>query len=213
MDVSSNHWVDAVWHTGGAGEGFAVTVGQGGCSSPGTAVVQLEMDRGATPGFGKTLAFNLTGANPGAEALVMLRLVQAASPALVSGYGGPMDALNLPDCTLWSSLLPGDSRTALFSGRGGAGSPNQVLRARASAAGEFRVTAEIPDDSSLQGQQMTVQALVVDGSRLVASNGLVLFMNEASFQDHAAMVFIPNDFEVSIWPAWHGSTPVFQFGY
>lgn len=213
MEVSVDHWIDAVWHAGGTDAGLAVTIGQGGCNTPGSSVIELEMSRGATPGFGQTVSFDLSGAAANAEVLIMLRLVQAESPTLIPGYGGSMAALDLPDCTLWSSILPGDSRTALFSGRGGAGRHNQVILARANALGRLRISADIPDLPELHGQQMTAQALVVDGQSLIASNGLILFLNRTSFQGHAAMIFIPDDFTISIWSPWYGSTPVFDFGY
>jgi len=213
MNVSAEHWIDAAWHPAGIAEGLVVTIGQGGCSAPGSPVVHLEMDRGATPGFGKNLRFELTGAPPNAEVHILLDLVHEASADLIPGFGSAMDALGLPDCTLWTRLPAGSSRAGSFTGRGGGEPPSQIIRGKTNGLGELISSVQMPDFPELYGRQMTAQALVLDGPRLVASNGLVLFMNRAAFRDHAALIFIPDDYVYSIWAPWRGGSPILRFGY
>ncbi len=213
MDVSPEHWVDAAWHMGGVDQGFAVTIGQGGCNSAGGSVVHLEMDRGATPGFGKTLRFKLSGAPANTRVYLLVDLVEEASADLIPGFGGSMAALGLPDCVLWTRLPAGSQRYGFFTARGTGTPPSQVVEGTTDGAGELTRQVEMPDLPELHGRQMTAQALVTEGTRLVASNGLVLFMNQASFKDHAALIFIPEDHVQTIWAPWHGASPIFQFGF
>jgi hypothetical protein len=213
MDVSPEHWVDAAWHTGGIDQGLAVTIGQGGCNSAGGSVVHLEMNRDATPGFGKTLRFKLSGAPPNSQVHLLVDLVDEARADLIPGYGGAMDALGLPDCRLWTRLPAGSVRAGIFTGRGGQNPPSQQLQGVTDGLGELVLKVDMPDTPELHGRQMTAQALVAEGSRLVASNGLVLFMNQAPFKDHAALIFVPDDYVQTIWAPWRGGSPILQFGF
>jgi hypothetical protein len=206
LQISTEHWVDAVWFGGGSDQGLAVAVGDGSCTTrseptelrwtsstaplSGTTA-QLEV-RGAPPTFGTSVGYVLAwvGVDPQTRA--------ASTQSFYLGFGGSFTTVDpgLVGCHQWAPL-----DVAWFG-------PTD-------AQGRFNTTFPVP--TAAVGARLGVQAAWLDPSRPVfpfsLSNGLMLVLNSAGVGNRCNSLYFPAGATASPWQPFVGQMPVLEFDY
>jgi hypothetical protein len=203
--ISTEHWVDGVWLPGGSDSGYAVTVGDGSCTTA-TVPTQLRWTGAAGPTAGVSASMELTGAPPtlGSSTGFVLAWVgldpQTRAPGVGwLGYGASLALLDptLAGCHQWAPF------DASWFGP-------------TSATGTFAATFPIPGSAAL-GTRLAVQAAWLDPARtglpLSFSNGLMLVVGSAGVGNHCGTMFFPAGAPVSPWPLFAGQMPVLRLEY
>jgi hypothetical protein len=205
LQVSADHWVDAVWFAGGADQGLVVAVGDGTCTTR-PEPVQLRWTTAWGPLAGTTGTFEVTGAPPTAGALTGFAMIwvgtdpQTRGPG--AGYLGFGASLGLVDpamaaCHQWAPL-------------------DVVWFGPTNAVGKFTSTLTIPAGTPL-GLRLGVQGAWLDLSRAVLplslSNGLQLVVESAGVENLCNTMYFPAGSQVSPWQPFVGQMPVLRLEY
>ncbi len=201
LAIDPLNFVDAVWMQNGEDKGLAVPVGQHGCGGTGTTPMRLTATGNPHPAFGSSSSFRLEGA----KAQAPVHMVFGFDPldmAVPVPFGTDIAVEPFATgCQLWTPL------DFVID----AGSTGQQ--------GTYNYSFDFPPTNSLQGMQIGVQALVVEAadpvedSQIVASNGVVLWMDSIEVGDKVATQMWLQDDDWSSWSPFSGLTPVIQFGY
>ncbi len=200
LQISSEHWVDAVWQTGGVDQGLVAAVGDGSCTTRSEATrVRWTAATGPLPGT--SAAFELAGGPPGVLACMWAGLdaqVRSPGPGFL-GFGfdlGVVDA-GLAGCRQWAPL-------------------DVVWAGAADGAGRFASTLALPGTAAV-GLRLAVQGGWIDPSRpglpLSLGNGLVLVLGSAGVTNRCSSVYFPSTATTSPWPPFVGQMPVLRLHY
>lgn len=205
LQISTEHWVDGVWFGGGSDTGYAVTVGDGSCTTR-TQPTHLRWTGAQGPLAGTGAAMQVTGAPPTAGSSIGFVLAwlgldpQTRGPgAGYLGFGASLAAIDpgLAGCHQWAPF------DASWSGT-------------TDATGAFAATFAIPGTAAL-GTRLAVQAAWLDPARpglpLSFSNGLMLVVSSAGVGNHCGAVFFPAGVTVSPWAPFLGQMPVLRLAY
>jgi len=201
LAVSAGNWVDAVWFPNGAETGYAVTLGDGSCTTRSTPT-ELRWDDPLGPSVGQTATLLLTGAPPtaaGATGFVATWFGLAPEPraasATYAGFGASLGTIDpgLASCHQWAPI------DANWFGTTDAG-------------GTYRMTFPLAATMATIGMRIGVQAAWIDVSRpglpLSVSNGVMLVCNQIGVADRCASVFFPGTATTSPWHVYLGQMPV-----
>lgn len=205
---TSEHWVDAVWMENGVDVGYAVTVGDGSCTTR-TDALELRWTAGNAPRRGVDALLRLNGApsaapiGPGALALGWVG-VEPQTHALAGdflGYGAALSALDpaLVSCLQWSPL-------------------DLVFFGLTDAAGGFDLRFAIPTGVTTAGMRLGAQAGFLDSSRtgvlpLSVSNGVVVQLDTTGVGAQCGSVFFPYAYPTSPWGVQLGLMPVLALDF
>jgi hypothetical protein len=201
LQVSADHWVDAVWFQGGNDSGYVVPVGDGSCSLQ-TAPLRLRWTGSGGPTAGSTAQFEVTGV-PSSGQFVLAWVgtdpqTRPAGPAYV-GFGTSLGFVDpgMANCMVWVPL------DVSWFGTTGAG-------------GSFTTSLAIPG-AAAQGLRLGVQAAWLDVSRpvlpLSVTNGLMLVVGSAGVGNHCNTIYFPAGTTVSPYPPFVGQMPVLRLDY
>lgn len=201
LQVSADHWVDAVWFDHGTETGYAVTLGDGSCTTR-SMPTELRWDDPLGPRVGQTATLQLTGAPPtgaGATGFVATWFGIAPEPraasATYAGFGASLGTIDpgLASCHQWAPI------DANWFGTTDAG-------------GGYRFTFQLAASLVTIGMRIGVQAAWIDTSRaglpLSVSNGVMLVCNEIGVADRCATAFFPGTATISPWYPYVGQMPV-----
>ena len=195
LQVSTAHWVDAVWFPSGADSGYAVTVGDGSCTTRSEST-QLRLV-GAVPSPGASGTLEVRGAQPSSAAGQGLVVQWAGLNPEASGFGAPLTLLDpaLVGCHLWAPF------DVSWSG------PTDTQ-------GVYSVVLPVPGTAAL-GTRIGVQAAWLDASRpglpFSFSNGLLIQLGSVGVGSQCASLFFPGTATVSPWSTFLGQMPVLVF--
>ena len=204
LQVSADHWVDAIWNQGGVDAGMAVAVGDGSCTTR-PEPTRLRWTASAPPTAGGTATFEVTGPppSPGGSTTVMawvgLDPVARGVGVGYLGFGGALSLLdpNLTGCHQWA---PFDAAWL------GATDPT----------GRFSTSFVVPGAAAL-GTRLGVQAAWLDPARpglpLSFSNGLVLVTGSIDVAYRCNTLLFPGATTVSPWSSFLGMMPVLRLEY
>ncbi len=206
LQVSSDHWVDAVWFEDGAETGYAVTVGSGECTTR-PEPTQLLWEGATGPQAGNTATLRLTGAPPTvpntssvgfAVAWFGLDPQPRAATANFVGYGISLGALDpgLGGCHQWAPI---DASWGGLTDQGG----------------NFAVSFPLTAGVTTAGLRIGVQAAWLDTGRsgplpISVSNGVMLVLNEIAVGNRCSTVFFPGSLTASPWAPNYGMMPVIE---
>ncbi|MCR9244974.1 MAG: hypothetical protein NXI31_08070 [bacterium] len=202
FQIEPEQWVDAVWVDDGVPKGYAVTLGDGSCTTRSVPSELRWTDPSTGPMPGGQAALQATGAAPGAFYLVVFGLepvARAASPTYM-GFGQSLTAFDptLTGCFQWT---PADVTLGGLSDPGGSYSTSFTLLGGASAV----------------GMQIGAQAVWLDTSRQGApvslSNGLMLVLDNVDVRDRCATAYFPSSVNYSPWEPYLGQMPVITIEY
>ncbi|MFO1076885.1 MAG: hypothetical protein U1E73_04065 [Planctomycetota bacterium] len=196
MNVLPDNWVDAVWFDNGVETGYAVTVGDGSCTTR-AVPTRLLWNGSSGPRVGGNLSLSLTGAAPSVFVLAWIGfdpVPRAAGPFYV-GYGASVGALDpaLGSCFQWA--------------------PTDVSwLARAGTYGSYTTQFAMPNGIFAVGSKVGCQAAWLDTSRpglpLSISNGVQLVLDNIGVQARCATAFFPGAAAWSPWAPYIGQMPV-----
>lgn len=205
LQISSEHWADAVWQTGGTDQGYVASVGDGSCTTR-SEPTRLRWTAAGGPAAPSTAAFELTGALPTAGASTGLVLMwagldaQARAPgAGFLGFGADLAVVDpgLAGCRQWAPL------DVTWSGT-------------TDGFGKFASTLPIPGTAAL-GLKLAVQGGWIDPTRpglpLSLANGLVLVVGAAGVGNRCNSIYFPAGATTSPWPPFVGQMPVLRVEY
>ncbi len=204
LQISTGHWVDAVWIKNGLENGYAVTVGNGSCTTR-PEPTELRWNDSVGPQVGSTAKFVVTGAQPapGAPGLVLHWIgvdPQTAPPGPTHfGFGVPMDAIDpgLAGCYWWAPF------TITWFGL-------------TDTSGRIATTLQLATGVT-PGMRLAVQAAWLDESRpglpFSLSNGLLLTVTGVGVGGSCSSVFFPGGATVSPWAPYVGQMPVLGLYY
>lgn len=205
LQVSGEHWADAVWQTGGTDQGYVASVGDGSCTTR-SEPTRLRWTATGGPAAPSTAAFELTGALPTAGANTGLVLMwagldaQARGPgAGFLGFGADLAVVDpgLAGCRQWAPL------DVTWSGT-------------TDSFGKFASTLPIPGTAAL-GLKLAVQGGWIDPTRpglpLSLANGLVLVVGAAGVGNRCNSIYFPAGATTSPWPPFVGQMPVLRLEY
>lgn len=204
LQISPAHWVDAVWIDDGIETGYAVTVGDGGCTTR-PEPTELRWNDTLGPQVGGTAKFVVTGAHPaaGASGLVVHWIgvdPQTAPPGPTHfGFGAPMAPIDpgLAGCYWWAPF------TITWFGV-------------TDANGRLETTLPLAAGVT-PGMRLAVQAAWIDESRpglpFSLSNGLLLAMNGIGVGGWCSSVFFPAGVTTALWAPFVGQMPVLRLEY
>ena len=196
--VAATNWVDAVWFSGGIETGYAVTVGDGSCTTSPTPT-ELEWNDTVGPQAGALAKFRIEGVPPTngtTTGLVMAWMgidPQRAPDAAHLGFGASLAILDpgLAACHQWAPL-------------------DVIWVGTTDAAGNYAPTfllGNVPP-----GIRIGVQAAWLDPARtgfpLSFSNGLLMVLNSVGVGAGCATAFFPAVTTTSPWPPFLGQMPV-----
>jgi hypothetical protein len=205
LQISTEHWVDAVWFAGGADHGLVVAVGDGTCTTR-PDPVQLRWVPAWGPLAGSTGTFELSGAPPTGGASAGFAMIwvgtdpQTRGPG--AGYLGFGSSLGLVDpamaaCHQWAPL-------------------DVVWFGPTDGLGKFTSTLPIPAGAPI-GLRLGVQGAWLDLSRAVLplslSNGLQVVVESAGVENRCNTIHFPAGSQVSPWPPFIGQMPVLRLEY
>ncbi len=202
LQISTEHWVDAVWFQSGADTGFVAVVGDGSCTTR-PEPVRLRWTGTNGPTAGTTAPFEVTGAPPSAGNYMLAWVgldpeTRPPGPGYL-GYGGSLGIVDpgMAGCHTWAPLDVSWFGTTDANGR-------------------WATSFLLPGSASL-GLRLGVQAAWIDLSRpvlpLSVSNGLVLVVGTAGVSNHCNSIFFPAGSTTSPWPAFVGQMPVLRLEY
>lgn len=205
LQVSADHWVDAVWQAGGTDQGYVASVGDGSCTTR-SEPTRLRWTATGNPAAGSTAAFELTGCLPtagGATGLVLMWAgldAQARGPGPgYLGFGADLALVDpgLAGCRQWAPL------DATWSGT-------------TDSLGKFASTLAIPGTAAL-GLKLAIQGGWVDPARpglpLSLANGLVLVVGSAGVGNRCSSHYFPAGVTTSPWSPFVGQMPVLRLEY
>lgn len=196
LQVSSEHWVDAVWMEGGIDEGYVAFVGDGSCTTQ-TTPTRLAWVGSQGPDVGTTTALQASGIPANGLVLAWVGLDPATRPpgAGYLGFGGDFGLIEpaLAGCHQWAPL------DAAWFGS-------------ADVNGRFAVALAVPSTATL-GTRLGFQVAWLDPARggflpFSFSNGAVLAVGTAAIGTRCATAFFPAGVTTSPWPAFLGQMPV-----
>ncbi|MBL8753398.1 MAG: hypothetical protein JNK15_08870, partial [Planctomycetes bacterium] len=201
LQVSADHWVDAVWFTAGSDSGYVMPVGDGSCTTQSTPL-RLRWTGSGGPVAGTTAQFEVTGV-PGASQFVLTWVgtdpqTRPSGPSYL-GFGASLGIFDpgMANCTVWAPID--------VSWHGTTGT-----------AGTFTTSLAIPGAAAL-GLRLGVQAAWIDFSRpvlpLSLTNGLMLVAGSAGVGDHCNTIYFPAGTTVSPYPPFVGQMPVLRLEY
>jgi hypothetical protein len=205
ITIAPGNWVDAVLYGEGADDGYAVTVGDGSCTTR-SEPNKLRYTSSSGPTAGSTINLEVTGAPPTAGTdfglvVAWVGLNPETRPPGVGylGYGGSFGAADplMADCHLWA--------------------PIDVSWAGATdATGKFATSLEIPGAAAV-GLRLGIQAAWYDPSRPVIplsfTNGVQLVCNSVAVEGRCSSFFFPDDANLSPWGNQVGLMPVILLDY
>lgn len=206
LQISADHWVDAVWVEGGLDAGYAVTVGNGDCTTR-TEPAELRWnDPDTGPMLGGTAKFVVTGALPTTATETGLVLFwigldpQTEPPGPTHlGFGTSLTLIDpaLVGCHWWAPM------TANWFGF---------------ADGNGRIETTFPlAGPGATGLRLGVQAAWLDASRpglpFSLSNGLALSLNSIGVGAQCSTVFFPAGLTTALWAPYVGQMPVLRLDY
>jgi hypothetical protein len=205
LQVLPGHWVDAVWIRSGIENGYAVTVGDGSCTTR-TEPTELRWNDAQGPQVGGTAKFVLTGAPPtdatGAGIVVHWIGVdpQTTPPGPAHlGFGADLGLVDpgLGGCHWWAPFTVTWSGTTDSTGR---------------IATTLPLTGPVTP-----GLRLAVQAAWLDDSRpglpFSLSNGLLLVLTGIGVGGRCSSVFFPAGQTTSPWAPFVGQMPVLRLDY
>ena len=206
LDISTAHWVDAVYSFASNDKGGVFALGNGGCGSSTVVSPPMQLLPGDTflPALGTYSKLLLRGAKPTVD--VWLRFGQEDTdtnlPPIGAGlvFGASMSGVGMPGCWFWSATQA------------------ITLRTTADATGQAEFKLLLPNLPGLRGQRLQAQAYARDSGLnalgLGSSNGIILMPDAIGVGSDCATVFCMGaGCTVSLWPSWVGSAPVLLFGY
>lgn len=205
--VSAEHWIDAVWFENGNDRGYAVPLGDGGCSSRSEPFTLRWTGSAAGPARGGSAQLRVSGAWPagsGGVAFVLPLLGfdpqhRAPGPAFV-GFGASLAGFDpaLAGCHQWTPI------DAQWSGTPDAG-------------GGYTISFALPPNRTTVGQRIGVQCAMVDLGRAGVpasfTNGVLLVLDTAGVGDRCGTVFFPGAATISPWLPSIGLMPVVVLEY
>ena len=192
LQISTAHWVDGVWFQNGADSGYAVTVGNGVCTTRPEPTELRWLGASPAPGISGTL--EVRGAPPTAGSSAGLVLGWAGLDPQAIGYGVSLTLLDptLVGCHQWAPF------EVTWSGTTG-------------ATGVCSTPLPLPSTAAL-GTKLGVQSAWLDLSRtglpLSFSNGLYLQLGAVGVGARCSTMFFPGAATASPWPAFVGQMPV-----
>ncbi len=205
LQISTEHWVEGVWFGGGNDTGYAVTVGDGSCTTRAEPTL-LQWTGSQGPLAGTAAAMQVTGAPPTAGSSTGFVLAwlgldpQTRGPgAGYLGFGASLTAIDptLTGCHQWAPF------DASWFGA-------------TDAVGTFAATFPIPGTAAV-GTRLAVQAAWLDPARaglpLSFSNGLMLVVSSAGIGNHCGTMFFPAGATVSPWGLFLRQMPVLRLEY
>lgn len=200
LQVLATHWVDAVWIRGGLETGYAVTVGDGSCTTR-SEPTELRWDDTTGPQLGGTAKFVVTGAPPtdaNGTGLVVHWIgidPQTAPPGPTHlGFGASLTLVDptLGGCHWWAPF------TVTWFGA-------------TDATGRIATTFPLTGPGT-PGMRLSVQAAWLDASRpglpFSLSNGLLLVLNSIAVGGNCSSVFFPAGLTTAPWAPFVGQMPV-----
>lgn len=193
LQISAAHWVDAVWFPSGTDTGYAVTVGNGVCTTR-PEPTELRWTGGAAPAPGITGTLEVRGTPPTVGSSVGFVLEWIGFSPRANNFGVSLSLLDpgLVGCHQWAPFEVSWSGTA-------------------NAAGIYATPLPLPSSAAL-GTELGVQAAWLDLSRtglpLSFSNGVVLRLGPSGVGTGCSTMFFPGTATVSPWPAFVGQMPV-----
>ena len=205
MQVSADHWVDAVWFENGTETGYAVTVGNGDCTTR-SARTELKWEGAVGPQVGNSVTLRLTGAPPTVPNTTNVGFAVAwfgidpqprAATGNFVGYGGSLGLLDpgLQGCYQWAPL------DASWGGL-------------TDQAGRYAVTFTLTSSVTTVGMRIGVQAGWLDAGRpglpISVSNGVMLVLNNIAVGNGCSTVFFPGTTTASPWAPSVGMMPVLE---
>lgn len=201
LQVVADHWVDAIWFENSQENGYAVTVGDGSCTTR-AEPTELRWDDPLGPRVGQTAALRLTGAPPTAGGSTGWAVAWfgigpegRAASATFAGFGASLGGIDpgLAACRQWAPIDASQVGTT-------------------DAGGSYRYTFPLAANATTIGMRIGVQAAWLDPSRsglpLSVSNGVMLVLNSVAAGDRCAAVFCPGSATVSPWTVYFGMMPV-----
>lgn len=197
LQISGEHWVDAVWQTDGVDQGLVAGVGDGSCTVR-SAPNRLRWTAATGPLPGTAAACQLVGGVPGGLACMWAGIdAQARSPGPgFLGFGFDLGLVDpgLVGCRQWAPL------DVLWGGA-------------ADGAGTFATALAIPGAAAV-GLRLALQGAWVEPSRpglpLSLASGLVLVVGSAGVTNRCSSVFFPGAATTSPWPSFVGQMPVLR---
>ncbi|MEQ1631530.1 MAG: hypothetical protein ABL997_04095 [Planctomycetota bacterium] len=205
--ATSEQWVDAVWMENGVDAGYAVTVGDGTCTT-GSAPLQLSWTGTNAPSRGGDATLRVSGAppaapnGPGSLVLAWAGASPQTRPQAADFFGFGIDLAGLDPglsgCYQWSPL-------------------DVVISGFADAAGGFDVQFALPTTLPA-GLRVGVQTAFLDLARpgvlpLSLSNGVVMQLDSAGVSSRCSSIFFPGAAATSPWSAEVGLMPVLVFDF
>lgn len=196
MVVDAGNWVDAVWFPGGNESGYAVSVGNGACTTR-SMPTELTWTGASGPQVGGTASLRLTGAAPGSLVFQWFGLdpqPRAATPTYF-GWGSLLGALDpaLAGCGQWAPL-------------------DAMWTATADAGGVCAMSFALNSSFSTVGLRVGAQAIWLDPTRpglpLSISNGAMLVLGNIAVGNACSTAFFPGTVTWSPWQAYVGQMPV-----
>ncbi|MBL8733018.1 MAG: hypothetical protein JNN13_11670 [Planctomycetes bacterium] len=196
LQVSSEHWVDAVWMEDGVDEGYVAFVGDGSCTTQ-AVPTRLAWVGSAGPDVGTTTALQASGIPANGLVLAWVGLDPTTRPpgAGYLGFGGDFGFVEpaLAGCHQWAPF------DATWFGA-------------ADANGRFAVGLAVPATAAL-GTRLGFQVAWLDPARsgflpFSFSNGAVLAVGSAAIGSRCATAFFPAGVTTSPWSAFRGQMPV-----
>jgi hypothetical protein len=190
--ISPDHWVDGVWLPG-ADTGYAVTVGDGSCTTR-SQPTELRWTGNGGPAVGGAAAIEVRGAPPTFGASVGLVVYWLGVEPQASAFGLSLAGVDpsFANCFQWAPT-------------------DLVLSGVADIQGRFATTFPLPAGVPI-GVRLGVQAAWFDGSRPVVplslSNGLVLVLGSAGVGTACNSIWFPAASTVSPWQPFIGQMPV-----
>jgi len=205
LQVSADHWVDAIWNQGGVEAGMVAAVGDGSCTTR-SEPTRLAWTATGEPAAGATATFGVSGLPPTFASSTGWAFVwvgvdpvaRAAGPGYL-GFGGDLGILDpgLAGCRQWA---PFDLAWGGLS----------------DAFGRYTTSFAVPGAAVL-GTRLGVQAGWLDPARpglpLSVSNGLTLVLGSIGVNYRCNTLMFPAGTTTSPWTTFVGMMPVLRLEY
>jgi hypothetical protein len=201
LQVSADHWVDAVWFENGVETGYAVPLGARTCTSR-SEPLELRWTDAAGPRAGAPAQLRLSGAPPSSAAPPGFALAwfgldpePRAAAGFYPGFGGSLAAFDpaLAGCHVWAPL-------------------DVVFFGATDAAGGYPVSFPLPPGIATPQLRIGVQGGYLDLSRptlpVSVSNGVMLVVGGIEVGSRCVTIFFPGAATTSPWLPYLGQMPV-----
>lgn len=201
--VLEHNWVDAVWFVSGVETGYAVTVGDGSCTTR-TEPTELSWNDTLGPRAGTLAKFKVEGAPPtnGTTTGVVLMWLGVDPMRPLDGtnlgYGTPLTLIDptLVGCHIWAPL------DVMWAGT-------------TDVVGGFATTFQLNNVTA--GLRLGAQAAWLDSARtglqMSFSNGLSMVLDGVGVGASCSTVFFPAALTTSPWSPFVGQMPVLTVDY